>query len=356
MIFRLLLIISLTACSSPAYLLQATSGQLKLMRARQDIQSLLDNPATGSDLSSDLKAAEQIKAFAHNRLGLPDNGSYSSYVEINSDALVWNVVATEEFSLRPKKWCFLVAGCVPYRGFFKQQKAMESAARLRKKGMDVLVSPAAAYSTLGWFEDPLLSTMTSGSDIRLAAYLFHELAHQRLYIKDDGSFNEAYASFVEDIGVEAWLESNQRQDDLLKWQQLQSANRDFTNLIAETRGELTVLYLSEETETLKRTRKSEIFISLSKTYNQLRTEKWQGKPYYDSWFEQPLNNAKIALYDTYEGGQCAFTGLLDSANGDLREFHRLAENHSRLQKDERELWLKQTCVTMLPPGEFNEKS
>jgi len=356
MIFRLLLVIFLTACSSPAYYFQATSGQLQLMRARQDIQAMLDNPATDADLSSDLKAAEQIKAFAHNTLGLPDNGSYSSYVEISSDALVWNVIATKEFSLRPKKWCFLVAGCVPYRGFFKQQKAMDSAARLRKKGMDVLVSPAAAYSTLGWFEDPLLSTMTSGSDIRLAAYLFHELAHQRLYAKDDGMFNEAYASFVEAIGVEAWLEANQRQEDLLQWQRRQSANRDFTDLIAKTRSELAALYSSEGTEAFKRKRKSEIFISLSKTYNQWRTEKWQGEPYYDGWFEQPLNNAKIALYNTYEGGQCAFKGLLDSANGDLLEFHRLAEQQSQLKKEARELWLEQSCVTMLSPGEFKQKS
>ncbi len=123
---------------------------------------------------------------------------------------MWNVVATGEFSLEPKKWCFPVAGCVPYRGFFKQQKARESAARLAGKGMDVIVSPATAYSSLGWFNDPLLSTMFSGSDTRLAAYLFHELAHQRLYIKHDGLFNEGYASFVEETGVRAWLELNQQ--------------------------------------------------------------------------------------------------------------------------------------------------
>lgn len=356
MIFRLLLVVFLTACSSPAYYFQATSGQLKLMRARQDIQSILDDPATDTELSADLKAAEQIKAFAHSTLGLPDNGSYSSYVDVDAEALVWNVVATQEFSLQAKQWCFLVAGCVPYRGFFNQQKAMDSAVRLRKKDMDVVVSPAAAYSTLGWFEDPLLSTMISGSDIRLAAYLIHELAHQRLYVKNDGAFNEAYASFVEETGVEMWLSSSQRHDDLLHWQQLQNASRDFANLIAGTRSELTGLYLSEESETVKRTRKSEIFISLSKSYDRLRKEKWQGKPFYDSWFEQPLNNARIALYDTYTGGQCAFRGLLDSTNGDLQEFHRLAELKSQLEKDEREMWLKQTCVTMSPSGEFKEKS
>ena len=356
MTFRLVLIISLTACSGPAYYFQATSGQLKLMRSRQDIQSILDNPITTSELSSDLKTAGQIMTFAHEKLDLPDNGSYSSYVEVDANALVWNVVATEEFSLRPKKWCFLVTGCVPYRGFFKQQKAIDSAARLRKKGMDVVVSPAGAYSTLGWFKDPLLSTMTSGSDVRLAAYLFHELAHQRLYKKGDGAFNEAYANFVENVGVAAWLESHQRQDDLLRWQQLQSPSQDFSNLIAEIHGELTVLYKSNEENTFKRVRKSEIFSSLSDAYQQLRIEKWQGNSYYDRWFDQPLNNARIALYNTYEGGRCAFKSLLQEANGELREFHRLAKQKSQLQKDERELWLGQTCVTIVSSGELKEKS
>jgi len=350
LIVSLLLVILLTACASPAYYLQATFGQMKLMRVRQDIQSILDDPATDAELSADLEAAEQIKAFAYSTLNLPDSGSYSSYVKVETDAIVWNVIATPEFSLQPRTWCFPVAGCVPYRGFFKQQKALESAVRLRKKGMDVVVSPAAAYSTLGWFKDPLLSTMTSGSDVRLAAYLFHELAHQRLYLKDDGAFNEAYASFVEDIGVEKWLNANQRQTELLKWQQLQDANRDFGRLIAHTRDELAALYASTTEEAVKRSRKSEIFISLSRTYNQWRKDKWQNQPYYDHWFEKPLNNAKIALHDTYEGGQCAFMELFDKAHGDMQEFHRLAEQQSRLQRDNRQLWLKQSCANMESPG------
>jgi len=356
MIFRLVLICFLSACSSPAYYLQAGSGQLKLMRARQDIQSLLNSPATDSELVSSLVAAEQIKSFAHNDLDLPDNGSYSSYVEVDGDALVWNVIATEEFSLEPKKWCFPVAGCVPYRGFFKQQKAMDSAAHLRKKGLDVIVSPAAAYSSLGWFKDPLLSTMLSGSNIRLAAYLFHELAHQRLYVKGDGVFNEGYASFVEQVGIKAWLEYNQRQDELLQWQQLQSAGQDFADLIGETRSSLNKLYLSDDTEVGKRKRKAEMFDSLLTSYNQLRIEKWQGERFYDGWFKEPLNNAKLALHNTYEGSHCAFKELFDRAEGDLKKFHLLAIQKSALQKHERELWLKQSCVTIVASGEFKEKS
>ena len=346
----ILLIDFLAACSGPGYYLQAVSGQWKLMHARQDIQSLLDNPATGSELAAHLKAADQIKAFARDSLDLPANGSYSSYVEVGGDALVWNVIATEEFSLEAKKWCFPVAGCVPYRGFFKQQKAKKSAERLRKKGMDVYVAPAAAYSSLGWFNDPLLSTMVSGSDIRLAAYLFHELAHQRLYIKGDGVFNEGYASFVEEAGIKAWLESEQRQDELLQRQQLKSASKDFKKLVGEVRKELADLFYTEKSDTVKRKLKAEIFQLFSHSYEQLSAEKWNGKRYYTSWFEGPVNNARLALYNTYEGSHCAFQGLFDQAGGDIRVFHRLAEQKSRLEKDDRETWLKQVCPGMTAPG------
>ncbi len=346
----LVLITFLTACSGPAYYQQAISGHWKLIHSRQDIQSLLNNPATSPELAANLKTASQIKSFAQSTLYLPANGSYSSYVEVDGDALVWNVVATKEFSLQAKKWCFLVAGCVPYRGFFKQQKAKASAARLHNRGMDVVVSPAVAYSSLGWFRDPLLSTMFSGSDIRLATYVFHELAHQRLYIKNHGSFNESYASFIEQAGLQVWLEFNQRQDELQTWQQLQTVSKDFTNLIGEIRKQLYDLYHTNKTETVKRQQKATIFRLLASSYEILVTERWHDKRYYATWFEDPPNNAKLALYDTYEGSNCAFQGLLDQAKGDLRQFHRLAEQKSKLPYKQREKWLKQKCVSIAPQG------
>ena len=352
MIVRLLLVLCLTACSGPSYYLQAMSGHKKLMRSRQDIQSLLNDPATPDELAGHLKTAEEIKGFAQDQLGLPIDGSYSSYVEVEGEALVWNVVATGEFSLQPKKWCFPVAGCVPYRGFFVQQKARESADRLSQKGMDVIVSPAAAYSSLGWFNDPLLSTMLSGSESRLAAYLFHELAHQRLYVKNDGLFNEGYASFVEEAGLRSWLEFRQQPDELQDWQQLQEVSRDFTGLVGKTRVKLATLYLSDETEAYMRQKKADIFTALEDGYHQLSDEKWQGKRYYSSWFKGPLNNARLALYNTYEGSLCAFQGLWDQSGGDWQKFHRLAEQKSRLKKEERQEWLKQTCPEIAPQADL----
>jgi predicted aminopeptidase len=348
MILRLLLVLFLCGCSGPGYYLQAMSGQKKLMRSRQDIQTLLNDPAIPAELAGHLNTAEQIKAFASDRLDLPLEGSYSSYVEVEGEALVWNVVATGEFSLKPKKWCFPVAGCVPYRGFFKEQKARESAARLSSRGMDVLVSPAAAYSSLGWFSDPLLSTMFNGSDTRLADYLFHELAHQRLYVKNDGWFNESYASFVAEAGVSTWLAYHQRRDELQNWLRLRDVGDDFSALVAKTRTRLAALYASDKSEALKRRQKAEIFGTFENEYNELSESKWQAKRYYASWFQQPLNNARLALYNTYDGGHCAFQRLWDESARDWRKFHRLAEQKSRLAKDERREWLQQTCPDIAP--------
>ena len=344
MILRLLLVLCLGACSAPSYYLQAMSGQHKLMRSRQDIQTLINDPDTPAELAGQLKTAEQIKTFAQSALGLSNDGSYSSYVEVEGEALVWNVIATEEFSLQPKKWCFPVAGCVPYRGYFKQQKAQASADRLSAKGMDVIVSPVAAYSSLGWFDDPLLSTMFSGSETRLAAYLFHELAHQRLYVKNDGLFNEGYASFVEEMGLRTWLEYKHQPQDLQNWLKLQQVSKDFTRLVGDTRVQLVKLYASGQTEAMMRKNKAEIFSLFEAGYQHLCDEKWQGKRYYANWFKEPLNNARLALYNTYEGSHCAFRRLWDQGGGDWQKFHQLAEKKSKLPKQERNKWLKQTCT------------
>jgi predicted aminopeptidase len=344
MILRLLLVLCLCGCAGPGYYLQALSGQHKLMRSRQDIQTLLQDPATPPELATHLEHAEQIRSYAMDVLDLPAGGSYTSYVEVEGEALVWNVVATGEFSLDPKRWCFPVAGCVPYRGYFDQRKAREFAAKLARKGMDVLVSPSPAYSSLGWFNDPLLSTMFSPSDVRLAAYLFHELAHQRLYVKNDSTFNEGYADFVEDAGVRSWLAANQREDELHQWLQLQEAGKDFTGLVGATRKRLARLYASDEPENAMRVQKSAIFESFEEDYRKLSDEKWRGTRYYAAWFREPLNNARLALYNTYEGSHCAFQRLWEKSSGDWRKFHHLAEQKSRLPAAERSEWLRQPCA------------
>ncbi len=316
------------------------------MHARQDVKDLLADPSIGADLTNRLQTAEQILSFANDILDLPANGSYSSYVELDGNALVFNVVAAEEFSLQPKTWCFLVAGCVPYRGYFKQQHAKDYAQTLRNKGLDVCVAPARAYSSLGWFRDPLLSSMFTGPDYQLAAYLMHELAHQRLYVKGDGLFNESYASFVEETGVALWLESRQHQDDLNRWLKLQAVSEDFAVLIKTLRADLGQVYHSSESEQHKRKQKSGLLSAFEQSLTQLRAEKRGGKDYFARWSGGAINNAILALFNTYSGSHCAFQNLLEEAGDELREFHHLAEQKSRLPDNERRNWLQQTCVRL----------
>lgn len=336
----------LAACSGPSYYMQAISGHWKLMHARQDVGTLLEDPSSSQELIQNLESSRQIIQFAEAGLDLPANGSYSSYVELDDNVITWNVIATAEFSLVPKKWCFPVAGCLPYRGYFKQQKAQKSATSLRNKGMDVHVATATAYSTLGTFRDPLLSSMFTGSDTRLAAHLFHELAHQRLYIKGDGRFNESYASFVEQVGVLAWLEKHQQADELQQWRHLQEVERDFTGLVADTREKLADLYGRDVAESAMRLQKSEILASHVSAHKELIQNKWAGEHYFHTWIEEPVNNARLALFNTYQSGQCAFQSLMDRADGKMPEFHRLVMQQAKLKKEQRDKWLNQSCTVI----------
>jgi predicted aminopeptidase len=336
----------MTACSGPAYYAQAISGHWNLMRARQDVQELINDPSSSPALIKNLESARQIIAFAESRLDLPANGNYSSYVEIDHDAIAWNVIATGEFSLTPRKWCFPVSGCLPYRGFFEKAKAQKSATKLRSKGMDVHIAAATAYSTLGKFRDPLLSSMFTGSEIGLAAYLFHELAHQRLYIKGDGRFNESYASFVEQAGVLAWLQDRNLPVKSKRWRYLQEVERDFTNLVDDTRKKLGVLYETDLSETVMREQKTKILADLVLSHKELIRDKWAGEQYFSAWIESPVNNARLALFNTYQSGQCAFQQLMEQAGGNMEEFHRLAERQSELTKEQRDKWLNQTCTVV----------
>jgi predicted aminopeptidase len=331
------------ACAGPGYYMQAVSGHWKLMRARQDIGEVLEDSRTDPGLAERLNTAADILAFAENELGLPAGNSYASYVETGRTAVVWNVVAAPEFSLAARKWCFPVAGCVPYRGYFERAKAGKNANRLRNKGFDVAVRPVTAYSTLGWFDDPLLDTMLGGPDMQLAATIIHELAHQRLYVKGDTAFNESYARFVELAGVDAWLESDRDVGASVAWTRRQAAISDFHRLLKQTRNRLSALYAKEMSEDEMREMKQAVFAALRAAYQDLRNKHWDGHDYFASWFASAINNADLALFESYEGGVCAFSTLHQSAGEDFMEFHQLARSRAELDQEERAAWLAQNC-------------
>jgi predicted aminopeptidase len=285
----------------------------------------------------------EIRAFAVTRLRLPDNGSYTQFVQTGRDAVTWNVVAAPEFSLAPRRWCFLVSGCVPYRGYFRQQDAEKFAGKLARDGYDTVVSPAIAYSTLGWFDDPLLDTMFQYSDEQLAAFIFHEMAHQALYVRGDTAFNESYASFVEETGVRLWLASNGQQDRLEDWRTLQRAGREYDELLRETQSQLRTLYASGKTEESMRKEKRGIFETLAQRYQALVETRWAGHEYLGPVTPENMNNARLVLANRYRGGICAFRRIYLEAGEDMARFQQLAAARAALGRERRREWLQQPC-------------
>ena len=343
LMLMLLPLAQLAGCAGPSYYMQAVSGHFSLIKNSEEIVQLLAQADIDPELARELELALEIRAFAVSRLGMPENDSYTRFVDTGREAVTWNVVAAPEFSLAPKKWCFLVSGCVPYRGYFKHDSAVQFSDSLARKGYDVTVSPAVAYSTLGWFDDPLLNTMLNYNDEQLAAFIFHELAHQQLYIKGDTAFNEAYASFIEETGVRLWLASSGMNDRLPDWLQLQRASMQFNRLLQEARSMLEKEYASNHPEAVMKENKSAIFAGLREAYDELVATQWNGRSIYASWFERELNNAQLALISSYQGGACAFESLYQSADSNMMQFQALARDRAKLSKEQRSAWLNQPC-------------
>lgn len=333
----------LPGCASPAYYSQAISGHMGIMRQRKDIEEILRSDETDRERARELELSVEIREFASSNLLLPDNGSYTQYVQTGKEAVTWNVVAAPEFSLQPKQWCFIVSGCVPYRGYFNVEDARRLAMKLGEDGYDTAVSPAIAYSTLGWFDDPLLDTMFQYSDEQLAAFIFHELAHQGLYVRGDTAFNEAYASFIGETGVRLWLDSSGRSDRLPAWEEQQMAGIQFNALLRQTQEDLKELYSSGLPAGRMRHGKSIVYEDQKAAYRQLVESQWNGRGYFDSLMSREMNNARMALVSSYRGGVCAFERLYRSVQGDMARFQQLAKQKGALGKKQRQAWLNQSC-------------
>ncbi|HSM68558.1 MAG TPA: aminopeptidase, partial [Xanthomonadales bacterium] len=268
---------------------------------------------------------------------------------------VWNVVAAPEFSLEPRRWCFPVAGCVPYRGYFDRTRAERFADRLRDLGLDVSVRPATAYSTLGWFSDPLLDTMLSDDELQLAATLFHELAHRRLYVKGDTAFNEAYATFVGREGVRAWLASQEDRARLGEWQRRLDASDAFARLQARTRRQLSALYARGLPATQARQAKQAVFDDMLRRYRKMVTSELDGYDAFGAWFASQPNNADLALFHDYHAGVCAFAALFAEAGGNFHQFHRLAHDRAGWPTAQRAAWLAKPACCTSPRSETVQK-
>lgn len=335
-------VLPLTGC----YLMQAAGGQMAIAAKREPIAKVLADASTPPQLRTRLEYVTAARDFASHELGLPDNDTYRSYADLGRPYVVWNVFAAPEFSVEPRHWCFPIAGCVVYRGYFSEAAAQRYARRLRRRGDDVSVGGVAAYSTLGHFKDPVLSTMLGWSDAQLAATLFHELAHQVLYVPGDSSFNESFATVVEEAGLERWLAARQRSQDLAVWQEQRERQSQFIALLLKARDKLRTLYESVLPDDEKRSRKQYEFGELKLEYGQLR-QQWQGYGGYDRWFERTLTNAHLVSAATYYGCVPGLRRVLSEAGGDLPRFFDAAKQLARMDKDARALAV---CGAVSPPG------
>ena len=314
--------------SQLGYYAQAVQGQMSLLSEAKPIDRWLSDPGVKDDLKSRLKRVREIRQFAANDLGLPDNGSYKNFADIKRAFVMWNVVATPELSLKPEQWCFPVAGCVDYRGYYDKGAAQSFASGLRARGLDVRVTGVPAYSTLGWFNDPVLSTFIHYPEAELARLVFHELAHQVAYAPGDSQFNESFATTVEELGVERWLAA-QGDDELREsYRSFQHRREGFLNLLDIYRERLTVAYEQPVSDANKRQRKAELMASLQQDYSALK-QQWGGYAGYDRWFNEPMSNAHFALISTYHELVPAFRGLL-AEKKTLPAFYQAVKSMSRM--------------------------
>ncbi len=321
-LLALLAALLVAGCESLSYYSQAIGGHFQLLAAARPIDDWLADPATPADLKARLETAQHIREFASHDLHLPENRSYTSYADLGRRYAVWNVFAAAEFSVEPKPECFPFTGCVAYRGFFSEKEADRYAESLRKQGYDVYVGGVLAYSTLGWFDDPLLSTFIRYPEAQVARLVFHELAHQLVYAKNDTTFNESFAVAVEEEGVRRWLESQQRTVELTAFRAGQERKRDFYARIKETRERLKTIYASH--------------LSREAMLEQKRGEFERLRAAFPGVVPAEPNNAFLVSVALYTELVPAFERLLAASGGDLDTFYARARSlahEDRAQRD-----------------------
>jgi predicted aminopeptidase len=325
---------AIASCQTMGYYAQAIGGQMELWQATKPIEQWVRDDRTEPALRQRLARVADIRDFASRELALPDNDTFRGYADLHRPYVVWNVFAAAEFSLDPVQWCFPFAGCVAYRGYFSEEGAQRFGAKLQDDGLDVFVGGVPAYSTLGWFNDPVLNTFVNYHEAELARLIFHELAHQVAYVTDDTAFNESFATAVELEGVHRWIDARATPDVQQAFDEAQVRKRQFLSLVGATRSSLKDLYARDLPKEHKRAAKAEAFRALLADYAALK-QSWGGFNGYDRWFQQPLNNAKLVSVAAYFDHVAAFQRMIGEADGDLAAFYAEVRKLARLPKAQR---------------------
>ena len=329
-----------SGCATLGYYAQSVVGHLEILQAARPVPQVLDDPATSATLRDRLVLSQRIRDFAVAELGEPDNASYRRYADLHRSAAVWNVVAAPELSLVPKTWCFAIVGCVGYRGYYHHDRADALAAELRREGLDVAVYPVPAYSTLGrlpaggFFADPLLNTFIGYPEGELARRVFHELAHQVVFIPGDTAFNESFASTVEKIGEARWLAEHGSPEARATAATVESRRADFRAITTRFRDELARVYASPTSDDEKRAAKAAVLARLRAEYATIKEKRWGGYAGYDAWFAG-ANNASFAVLASYTGLVPQFERIYEREGRDFARFYAEVRRIAALPAAER---------------------
>ena len=324
----------LNACSESHYLLQCAKGHLSLMSRARPIEEILAQDSEPVIVRDQLAKVVELREFAINTLYLPDTGSYRKYADLERPYAVWNLVVAPELSLDLSRWCFPIAGCVTYRGYFEEESARAEAKTFSDQGFDVDVYGVQAYSTLRWFDDPVLNTFLTNDEIRLAGLLFHEMSHQIVYVQNDTAFNESFAKTVEMEGLRRWLDKSGSPELWHECLEREERSARFNGLLGNVRDELGWIYASDLDAAEKRKAKKAILHKAFDDYADLK-ENWNGYEGFDFWMQGGLNNARLSSVAAYHDLVPAFQGLLKHVDGDMQKFYAEVKALSELPERQR---------------------
>lgn len=319
LLLLVIIIGSLTGCADLSYYLHSINGHLSIINKARDIEDILADENTDPDLAERLRLVGRIRHFAVNQLQLPESDSYSIYADLNRSYALKNLFAAKEFSIEAHHWCYPIVGCAGYRGFFDDARLQRFESSLKQQGFDVYIARVSAYSTLGWFDDPVLNTFINWPEYRLAGMIFHELTHQQLYIEGDTTFNESFAVAVQQAGVKKWLKANGKSMQADRYQQLLDNRQQVIELIKLSREELKKLYQQDLSGPDKRKAKTVMIEKLVHGYIEL-SEQFAIADGFKRWFEEPINNAKLVSISTYYSQVPAFQHLLHSHEQNFQSF------------------------------------
>ena len=330
----------LSACTTGAYLWQATTGHLQVLAASRDISEVVALPDTNDKLRRQLEYVQRIREYSIKSLSLPENKSYTAYAELNRPYVVWNVIAAPVDSLDLKTWCFPFTGCISYKGFYREADAIALGNQLRTEGLDVAVLGVPAYSTLGFTPDPVLSTFINYPVGELARLIFHELAHQVIYIADDTMFNESFATAVEELGVQAWLAQPGNEELRIQYETFDRRRVAFRAMLAKAQADLKTLYanrgeLPDDDVLLA---KNQRFEALRQEYELLK-KSWGGWSGYDRFMAEDLNNAKLGVSGLYTFHVPAFKALFERCGSRYPVFYEAVQWLGEQPAEQRESML-----------------